>query len=68
MDVKQAIQSARLTMKLSQKELSSKLCVPANVIHNCENGTMIPTNAFIARIERVLQTKLPRIKKQKVLE
>jgi len=68
MDIKQAIQRARMDKKLSQKELSAKLCVPANVIHHYENGTVLPTNAFIARIESVLQTKLPRVKKTKKLD
>ena len=67
-EIKNAIQKARMNMKLSQKELSSKLCVPSNVIHNYENGTIVPNNAFIARMEKVLKTKLPRVKKNKVSE
>lgn len=64
-ELKTAIQQARIAMKLSQKELAAKMCVPVAVIHTYENGTVIPTNAFIAQIEKVLKTKLPRLKKVK---
>lgn len=64
-ELKVAIQQARLSMKLSQKDLAAKMCVPAAVIHSYENGTAIPNNAFVAKIEKVLNTKLPRIKKTK---
>lgn len=64
-ELKTAIQQARIAMKLSQKELAAKMCVPVSVIHTYENGTVIPTNAFIAQIEKVLKTKLPRLKKLK---
>jgi small subunit ribosomal protein S23e/putative transcription factor len=64
-ELKTAIQQARLAMKLSQKELAARMCVPVAVIHTYENGTVIPTNAFIAQIEKVLKTKLPRLKKVK---
>ena len=64
-ELKTAIQQARIAMKLSQKELAARMCVPVSVIHTYENGTVIPTNAFIAQIEKVLKTKLPRLKKLK---
>jgi ribosome-binding protein aMBF1 (putative translation factor) len=66
-ELKTAIQQARIAMKLSQKELAAKMCVPVAVIHTYENGTAIPTNAFIAQIEKVLKTKLPRLKKVKAV-
>jgi putative transcription factor len=65
-DLKIAMQQARMAAKLGQKELAAKMCVPTQVIHSYENGTAIPNNAFIAKIEKVLNTKLPRIKKTKV--
>jgi putative transcription factor len=65
-DLKIAMQQARMAAKLGQKELAAKMCVPMQVIHSYENGTAIPNNAFIAKIEKVLNTKLPRIKKAKV--
>jgi ribosome-binding protein aMBF1 (putative translation factor) len=64
-DLKIAMQQARMAAKLGQKELAAKMCVPTQVIHSYENGTAIPNNAFIAKIEKVLNTKLPRIKKAK---
>ena len=62
-DLKIAMQQARMASKLSQKDLASKMCVPIQVIQSYENGTALPNNAFIAKIEKVLNTKLPRIKK-----
>lgn len=64
-ELKIAMQQARMAAKLGQKELAAKMCVPMQVIHSYENGTAIPNNAFIAKIEKVLNTKLPRIKKDK---
>jgi ribosome-binding protein aMBF1 (putative translation factor) len=66
--LKMAIQQARLSNKMSQKTLAEKLCVTVQVIQNYENGTAIPTNLFISRIEKLLNTTLPRIKKVKVKE
>ena len=64
-ELKLAIQQSRLAMKLSQKELANRLCILPSVIHAYENGTAIPNNAFIAKLEHTLKTKLPRIKKLK---
>jgi putative transcription factor len=54
-----------MAAKMSQKDLAAKLCVQPSVIHAYENGTAIPNNAFIARIEKLLNAKLPRLKKVK---
>ena len=62
-DIKISIQQARMSAKMSQKDLAAKMCVPVGVIHSYENGTAIPNNAFLARIEKHLNTKIPRIKK-----
>jgi putative transcription factor len=62
-EIKIAIQRARMSAKMSQKDLAAKMCVPVGIIHSYENGTAIPNNAFIARIEKLLNTKIPRIKK-----
>jgi len=64
-DLKIAIQQARLANKMSQKTLAEKLCVTVQVIQGYENGTAIPNNLFISRIEKLLNAKLPRIKKNK---
>jgi ribosome-binding protein aMBF1 (putative translation factor) len=62
-EIKIAIQQARMNAKMSQKDLAAKMCVPVGVIHSYENGTAIPNNAFLARIEKLLNTKIPRLKK-----
>jgi len=64
-ELKIAIQQARLANKMSQKTLAEKLCVTVQVIQSYENGTAIPNNLFISRIEKLLNAKLPRIKKNK---
>ena len=63
-ELKRAIQQARTAKKMSQKELASALNVPKQDIIKYENGTIIPSNAYIRRIEVILKTKLPRCKKK----
>jgi ribosome-binding protein aMBF1 (putative translation factor) len=63
--LQQAIQQARLSQKMSQKDLAQKMNVPVATIQSYENGTALPNNSFIARLEKTLQTKLPRIQKSK---
>ncbi len=67
-ELKTAIQQARLAQKLSQKDLATKMAIPLSTINSYENGTAIPNNAFIAKLEKVLNTKLPRIVKPKKVE
>jgi ribosome-binding protein aMBF1 (putative translation factor) len=67
-ELKTAIQQARLAQKLSQKDLAAKLAIPVSTINTYENGTAIPNNAFIAKLEKALNTKLPRAKKEKATE
>ena len=62
-NLKTAIQKARVASKMSQKQLAQKLNVLPQDIANYESGKAIPNNQFIARIERALNTKLPRAKK-----
>jgi putative transcription factor len=64
-ELKTAIQQARLAQKLSQKDLATKMAIPLATINSYENGTAIPNNAFIAKLEKVLNTKLPRVTKPK---
>jgi ribosome-binding protein aMBF1 (putative translation factor) len=63
-----AIQKARINVKLSQQELAQKLQVKPEVIKEYENGKAIPNNGFIARIEKILNTKLPRAKKKEAID
>lgn len=63
-DIQQSIQKARLAVKMSQKDLAKKLNVSVDIIINYENGKAIPNNEFIAKIEKILNTKLPRASKK----
>mmetsp|Transcript_35211 Transcript_35211/g.69024 ORF Transcript_35211/g.69024 Transcript_35211/m.69024 type:complete len:125 (+) Transcript_35211:55-429(+) len=60
MDLRLAIGQARQAKGLSQKDLASKLMIPAKTIQDYEAGKAIPNNALIAKIERTLGCKLPR--------
>lgn len=62
-EFRKAMQSARNSRKVSQKQLATTLQVPPKIIMEYENGKAIPNNQFISKLERVLQTKLPRPKK-----
>lgn len=63
-ELKIAIQQARMSNKLSQKQLASMMCCQPSLINQYENGKAIPNNAFISKLEQRLKTKLPRIKKK----
>jgi len=62
--LKIAIQQARMSNKLSQKQLASMMCCQPSLINQYENGKAIPNNSFISKLEQKLKTKLPRIKKK----
>lgn len=65
-DIKISIQKARLAKKMSQKELAQALGVQQQIIVNYENGKAIPNNQFISKIEKMLNTKIPRIKQKRL--
>ena len=65
-DLKTKIEHARNTKKLTRDELATKLGVQSKVIMEYEPGKAIPTNAFIARLEKELGVKLPRAKKVEI--
>jgi ribosome-binding protein aMBF1 (putative translation factor) len=67
-ELKNAIQQARLSKKLSQKELAQQLNVAVSVINDYEKGTAIPNNSFVSKLEKILGTKLPRVKKIKITD
>jgi len=62
------IEQARASKKLTRQDLATKLVVQVSVIERYENGKEVPNNAFIAKIEKTLGVKLPRVKKIKVVE
>ena len=62
----QAMQQARMTNKMSQKDLALKMGVNVNTIINYEKGKEIPTNLFISKLETLFKVPLPRIKAIKI--
>lgn len=67
LDFQKALQQARMVNKMSQKDLALKLGMNLNTMVNYEKGKEIPTNLIISKLEKILNTKLPRIQK-KVIE
>ena len=67
LDFQKALQQARMANKMSQKDLALKLGMNLNTMVNYEKGKEIPTNLIISKLEKILNTKLPRIQK-KVIE
>ena len=65
--IQKAIQQARMACKMSQKELATKLQVQPSIITDYENGKAVPNNLFISKLEKALNTKLPRAKKKEIL-
>ena len=53
-----ALQQARQKRKWGRKDLAAQLNERESVIRDYENGTAIPSNQLIARMERVLNTHL----------
>ena len=61
----QMISQARTTKNKTQKELASELGISYIVLNKWESGKENPTNNDIAKLEKHLGIKLPRIKKVK---
>lgn len=64
--LRRAIQQARSAKGLSQKELAQRLGVRHNVIAGYESGSVVPSMKFVATMEKVLGTRLPRQRKKRV--
>ncbi|GAM23609.1 hypothetical protein SAMD00019534_067840 [Acytostelium subglobosum LB1] len=56
--VPQAIQRARVNLKMTQKDLAAKIYERQSVVNDYENGTAIPSVAILAKMEKVLGVKL----------
>jgi ribosome-binding protein aMBF1 (putative translation factor) len=67
LDFQKALQQARMANKMSQKDLALKLGMNLNTMVNYEKGKEVPTNLIISKLEKILNTKLPRIQK-KIIE
>ncbi|XP_025701039.2 multiprotein-bridging factor 1c [Arachis hypogaea] len=57
-EVRQAIQKARLDKKMSQAELAKQINERPQVVQEYENGKAQPNQAVLAKMERVLGVKL----------
>lgn len=57
---------ARTSKNIKQKDLATRIPITASILSRWETGKEIPTNADIAKIEKILGVKLPRNKKIKV--
>jgi len=58
---KVTLMKARQAKKWTQKELAQKMNVQASIIASYENGSAIPQQQVINRLQRVLGVKLPKI-------
>ena len=54
----QAIQDARLELKLSQKEVAQKVNEKPSLIQDYESSKAIPNSQILAKLERILGVKL----------
>ncbi|KAK8806452.1 hypothetical protein WA538_003550 [Blastocystis sp. DL] len=52
------LQKARQSKNMTQKDLAAKLNVKTSVIQDYESGKVVPNNALISRMERILGMKL----------
>ena len=57
-EVRQAIQKARLEKKMSQAELAKQINERTQVVQEYENGKAVPNQAVLAKMEKVLGVKL----------
>ena len=64
LDFQKELQQSRMSNKMSQKDLALKLGMNLNTMVNYEKGKEIPTNLIISKLEKILNTKLPRIQKK----
>jgi putative transcription factor len=56
--LKMQIQKARVSAKLSQKEIAQKINVTEKIIQSYENGTAIPNHQVLQKLRRILKVKL----------
>lgn len=58
------IASARTIKGMNQKQLAQESGISVQVLSSWESNKQIPTNAEIAKLEKILGVKLPRNKKK----
>ena len=59
----QLISQARTTKSKNQKVLATEIGISQQILARWESNKEVPTNAQIAKIEKILGIKLPRCKK-----
>lgn len=59
------LQSERMRIGMSQRELARKLNLPESLLKQYENGQTVPENQTISRIERLMGCTLPRVRGSK---
>lgn len=64
LNFQKTLQQARLSQKMTQKDLALKAGIQLNILQSYENGKEIPSNLIISKLEKLLNTKLPRIYKK----
>ena len=65
-ELKKAMQQARLSCKMSQKDVAQRMNVKTNLIVDYESGKLAPSNSFLSKMEKIYNTKLPRATKVKI--
>lgn len=65
-ELKKAMQQARLSCKMSQKDVAQRMNVKTNLIVDYESGKLAPSNSFLSKLERIYNIKLPRATKVKI--
>jgi putative transcription factor len=67
-EFKMALMEARQKLGLSQKQLAEKINVKQSIITDYESGNAIPDPSVISKLNRALNTQLPKPPKKKVVK
>jgi ribosome-binding protein aMBF1 (putative translation factor) len=62
-DLGKLISQARTANNKNQKQLSSEIGISQQILARWESNREFPNNAEIAKLEKILKTKLPRCKR-----
>ena len=65
LSVQRALEAARTASNMTRDQLAQKLSLPVQTVRDHETGRCLPDNAYISRVERALNTRLPRVQKAK---
>ena len=62
-DIRTALQKARSAKGMTQRQLAQLIREKPSVINDYEAGRALPDNGLLSRIEKVLGSKLPRMRR-----